>query len=256
VIGVFDSGSGGLSVLVELRKLLPKMDLLYVADRARAPYGTRTLAEVEAMALDVAEWLVDRGASTLVVACNTASAAALDSIRARLPAIPVVGMEPAVKLAASSTRSGVVAVLATSATFQGKLFATAVDRHATTVEVHTRVCPQWVDLVEAGSVDGPQVEAVVRRVVVPLIEVGADTLVLGCTHFSFLRPVIERVAGPDVEVIDPAPAVAAQTARVAAETNGTGSLAFAVSGNFGDFAARVTALTDLGTPTTVLPFPA
>jgi glutamate racemase len=165
-------------------------------------------------------------------------------------------MEPAVKPAVSSTRTRVVAVLATSATFQGKLFATAVDSHATRVEVHTRACPQWVDLVEAGSVEGSQVEVAVRQVVAPLIEVGADTLVLGCTHFSFLRPVIERIAGSDVAVIDPAPAVAAQAERVAIEKSGAGSLTFAVSGKPGDFASRVTALTDLGTPSTVLPFPA
>ncbi len=251
---MFDSGVGGLSVLVALRRILPDADLLYVADRARAPYGTRSLTEVKSMALEVATWLVERGASTLVVACNTASAAGLEAIRAQFPGIPVVGMEPALKPAASLTRSGVVAVLATRATFQGRLFATAMERHGNQLEVRARACPEWVVLVEDCVVEGPRAEAAVRRVVDPLLTEGVDTIVLGCTHFSFLLPVIERVAGPDITIIDPASAVAAQAARVSAATGGRGRLTFAASGNGEIFAKLVASLTDMTVQGAPLPF--
>jgi len=245
VIGVFDSGVGGLSVLREIRAELPQADLLYVADRARAPYGPRELAQVQEFAHEIVVWLIDRGATTLVVACNTASAAALDELRLTHPYLPIVGMEPAVKPAAAATTSGVIAVFATAATFQGRLFESVVSRFTEGVTVIPRACPEWVVQVETGVVDGFEVEDLVAAVVASVVAEGADTLVLGCTHFSFLRPTIERVAGPDVIVIDPAAAVARQTSRVAFDPDGTGLLLMAASGDLEQFATLARTLADL-----------
>lgn len=245
MIGVFDSGVGGLAVLVELRSALPDADLTYVADRERAPYGTRTLEEVQQFSLEVTTWLLDRGATTLVVACNTASAAALDILRLEHPQVPIVGMEPAVKPATATTGTGVVAVFATSVTFQGRLFGSLVDRYAHQARVLTRACPRWVELVEAGVVEGDEAEEAVAEQLAPVIDAGADTLVLGCTHFSFLSPLVQRLAGPTIRVIDPAPAVARQTARVAGSERGGGSLVLAASGDREGFAALASSLVGL-----------
>lgn len=233
MIGVFDSGVGGLSVLREARRLLPQADLLYVADCARAPFGVRRLEEVEQISHEISEWLIAEGADSLVVACNTASAAALESIRLAHPDLPVVGMEPAVKPAAAGTSTGIVAVYATAATFQGRLFDSVVRRFASGVEVLTRACPEWVELVEAGLVDGPGAELTVETAVQPARDSNADRIVLACTHFSFLTPVIEKLAG--VPVIDPAPAVASQLARVVPDGSGSGELVLATSGDVGEF---------------------
>lgn len=251
MIGVFDSGVGGLAVLTEIRKLAPDADLLYVADRDRAPYGTRTLGEVEAIAHDVTRWLTDAGADCVVVACNTASAAGLHSIRAAHPGLEVVGMEPAVKPAAAVTTTGAVAVYATAATFQGDLFDSVVSRFADGVDVITRACPEWVQLVERGVVDGPEAEEVVRSAVGPAMQSDADQIVLACTHFSFLAPVIRRVSG--ISVIDPAPAVAAQTARVSANSGGRGTTTLAASGDTTEFGALARRLAQLDQ--TVIRFP-
>jgi glutamate racemase len=240
VIGVFDSGLGGLSVLAEIRRTLPDSDLLYVADRKRAPYGTRSLEEVRDFSLEIAGWLLDHGAGTIVVACNTASAASLDDLRARHPDVPIVGMEPAVKPAAERTGTGVIGVFATAATFQGRLFETTVHRWAEDKQVKAMACPEWVVLVESGVLDGPEADSVVRPPVEEALSAGADTLVLGCTHFSFLAPVISRIAGPGVDVIDPAPAVARQTARVTRDAWGRGRVTLAASGDLDEFTRLVT----------------
>lgn len=250
MIGVFDSGVGGLSVLAEIRKSLPRADLTYVGDRARAPYGTRSLAEVESISEEVAGWLVDRGATCLVVACNTASAAALESLRARHPGLPIVGMEPAVKPAALTTRSRKVAVLATATTFQGRLFESVVARFADGVEVVARACSEWVQLVEEGVVDGPKAESSVRAVVEPLTYEGVDVIVLACTHFSFLKPLIETMT--PIDVLDPAPAVAAQTKRVAPNPGGTARLTLAASGDVEAFRQLARSLASIDAP--VIPF--
>lgn len=246
MIGVFDSGVGGLSVLRQIRQMLPNADLLYVADRGRAPFGTRTLSDVSTIAHEVTNWLVDAGATCVVVACNTASAAALHSIRDRHPGLPVVGMEPAVKPAALGTASGTVAVYATAATFQGELYESVVSRFATGVDVMKRACPEWVELVEQGIINGPPVEDAVGPVVSEAVDAGADRIVLGCTHFSFLAPVIERISG--IDVIDPAPAVAAQTSRVAPDTASHGETTLAASGDIDEFANLARKLADFAQP--------
>ena len=239
MIGVFDSGVGGLGVLSHIRRELPRADLVYLADQGRAPYGTRSLEEVAAISEEVTSWLLGEGASTVVVACNTASAAALNRLRGLHPSIPFVGMEPAVKPAALATKSGVIGVLATAATFQGELYSSVVTRHAPDVRVLNAACPAWVRLVEAGRITGREVEEKVAQCLAPLVDGGADVLVLGCTHFPFLRPVIEQLVGANVAVVDPAPAVALQVARVhPSDEPGAGSLLLVTSGS----PARLTTL--------------
>lgn len=217
MIGIFDSGVGGLSVLTEIRRLLPSADLTYVADHAAAPYGVRSLAEVEERCRRVTAWLEEEGSRVVTLACNTASAAALHPLRRDNPGLVFVGMEPALKPAARLTGSGRVGVVATAATFQGELFASVVSRFAAGLEVITAACPDWVELVEAGVADGPLAEEEVRRCLQPMIDRDIDVLVLGCTHYPALSGVISRVLGPGVRVVDPSPAVARQTARLAVD---------------------------------------
>jgi len=216
-IGIFDSGVGGLSVWREIVHQLPHEDTLYLADQAHVPYGHRQLAEVQEFSEGVTRFLLDQGAKIIVIACNTASAAALHHLRRSFPEVPFVGMEPAVKPAVEQTSNGVVGVIATQATFQGELFASLVEQYAGDVRVLTQVCPGLVEAVEAGALDTPETEMLLWRCVTPLVEAGADQLVLGCTHYPFLRPTIEQVVGERVTVIDPAPAVARQTGRVLAQ---------------------------------------
>ncbi len=250
MIGIFDSGVGGLSVLREIRAVLPEANLTYVADRARSPFGTKTLEEVEEISEEISSWLLERGATCLVVACNTASAAALDSLRRRHPDVPIVGMEPAVKPAAMASRTGKVAVCATAATFQGRLYASVVERFAEGTDVVTRACPDWVQHVEHGEIEGPEAAASIRDVVDPLIAEDVDVIVLGCTHFSFLGALIRRLSG--LAVVDPAAAVAAQTSRVAPDRGGDGTLTMAASGDLAEFARLASALASIDEP--VIPF--
>lgn len=215
-IGMLDSGVGGLSILREVRRLLPAQDVIFFADQAHVPYGPRSLEEVRAFSQAIACFLIDQGAKLIVVACNTASAAALLQLRQTFPAVPFVGMEPAVKPAAEATRSRAVGVLATPATFQGKLFASVVERFAGGVRVLQQTLPGLVERIEAGDLDGPATRRIVEHAVRALIDQGADTLVLACTHYPFVIPLISQTAGPDVRVIDPSPAIARQAARMLA----------------------------------------
>lgn len=213
-IGLFDSGVGGLSILREVRRQLPAEDVLYLADQAHVPYGPRPLAEVRGYATAITRFLLDQGAKLVVVACNTASAAALHHLRQTFPQVPFVGMEPAVKPAAERTQSGVVGVLATPATFQGELFASVVERFAEGVTVLQETLPGLVERVEAGDLEGPETRAIVARAVEPLLARGADTLVLACTHYPLVIPLIEAVVAGRARVIDPAPAIARQAGRL------------------------------------------
>ncbi len=222
MFGIFDSGVGGLTVYKEVRRRLPRAEVVYLADRGNAPYGNRSLVEVGAIASACTTHLLDVGASTVVVACNTASAAALHPLRAEFPGVPFVGMEPALKPAAAMTRSGVVGVLATAATFQGELFASLLDRYAAGLEVITQACAGWAEMVEAGIVEGEVATQEVDRYLSPVLDRGADTLVLGCTHYPFLESTIAAIAGPQRPIIDPAAAVAAQVERVATDPGDNG----------------------------------
>lgn len=213
-VGVLDSGVGGLSILREIRRQLPAENILYAADQGHVPYGPRSIEEVRAFTVGLARFLMDGGAKLIVVACNTASAAALHPLRDLFPAIPFVGMEPAVKPAARDTQTGIIGVIATKATFQSELYASVVGRFAQDVRVETAACPDFVLLAEAGDTGSPAARAAVRRCLSPLIAAGIDQLVLGCTHFPFLIKTIQAEVGPGVTIVDPSPAVARQTGRV------------------------------------------
>lgn len=217
LIGVFDSGVGGLSVLRALREQLPGHPILYLADQAHVPYGPRSLQEVRRFSEQITRYLIAQGAQLIVVACNTASAAALHELRASFPQIPFVGMEPAVKPAVEITRSGVVGVLATPATFQGALYASVVERFAQGVHLLQDTCPGLVAQIEAGKLDGSETRRILSEALQPMVAQGVDTVVLGCTHYPFVIPLIQEIAGPQVRVIDPAPAVARQARRVLQE---------------------------------------
>ncbi|MDZ7828808.1 MAG: glutamate racemase [Halofilum sp. (in: g-proteobacteria)] len=206
-IGVFDSGFGGVSVLHAIRSALPAETLLYCADHARLPWGERDTGEVRLRARAIATVLQNEGARAIVIACNTATAAAADALRAEFD-VPVIGMEPAVKPAAAETRSGVIGVLGTGGTLASARFSGLLARYADGLEVVTRPCPELVDLVETTRPGDPMRQSAVNRAVAPLLAAGADVLVLGCTHFPFLRPEIERAAGDRVVLIDTGPAVA------------------------------------------------
>jgi glutamate racemase len=205
---------GGLSVLKAVRHLLPHQPVIFLADQAHVPYGSRPLEEVRSFAEGITRFLLARGASLIVVACNTASAAALHHLRQVFPQVSFVGMEPAIKPAAEFTQSRVVGVLATPATFQGALYASVVERFAQGVTVLQHTCPGLVSQIEAGLLDAPETRRILADALGPMLTRGIDTVVLGCTHYPLVIPLIQEIAGPAVRVIDPAPAVARQVQRL------------------------------------------
>ena len=213
-IGLFDSGVGGLSIWRQVVHALPSESLLYVADQANVPYGHRSADEIQANSLGIADYLVAQGCKAIVVACNTASAVALEPLRQRFPQLPILGLEPAVKPAVQLTRSGVVGVMATPATFQGQLYRATVGRYATAVQVVEQVCVGLAELVEQGDLEGPDCDARLMGYLQPMLDAGADTIVLGCTHYPFVIESIRRLVGPAMAVLDPAPAVARHLADV------------------------------------------
>jgi glutamate racemase len=213
-IGIFDSGVGGLSVLCAVRAQFPLEDILYLADQAHVPYGPRPLEEVRQFSEAITRFLILHHAKLIVVACNTASAAALSHLRETFPQMPFVGMEPAVKPAAETSETGVVGVLATPATFQGELYASVVERFASGVRLIQDTCPGLVEEIEAGNLDGEETNRILTTALSPMLAAGADTIVLGCTHYPFVIPLIKELIGPVIRVIDPAPAIARQVGRL------------------------------------------
>jgi len=211
-IGVFDSGVGGLTVLREIRRELPAEDLFYVADSGHAPYGDKPVSTIEVRAIAITECLLAQGAKAIVVACNTATGAAARVLRSRYP-VPLVAMEPALKPAVERTRSGVVGVLATRQTLASHNFSVLMGRVAQGAEVLPQPCPGLVERIEAGDLDGEQTRALLEGYITPLLDRGADALVLGCTHYPFLTPLIRELAGPEVMVLDSGAAVARQVHR-------------------------------------------
>lgn len=216
MIGIFDSGAGGLSVFREVVKQLPREEYIYFSDNAHCPYGEKTREYVIDRARNITEYFIREGCDAVVVACNTATAAAISTLRAEYP-LPFVGMEPAVKPAAAMTRSGVVGVLATAGTLKADKYHDTRDRWSADVKVVEHVGEGFVAQVESGVLDGPQAEAVVGRSLRPLLDAGADTIVLGCTHYPFLLPVMQKIAGGGVTFIDPAPAAARHLREVLSE---------------------------------------
>jgi glutamate racemase len=215
-IGVFDSGVGGLSVWREIRHVLPSEDTLYFADQAHVPYGPRGETEIRHFCDRITRFLLAKDCKAVVVACNTASAAALKYLRDTFPDLPSIGMEPAVKPAAEITRSKVVGILATPATFQGRLFAATAGRHAYSkgITLINQVCPGLAEQIEAGRLDTPDTEELLRGWLAPMLAAKADTVVLACSHYPFVIDLVRHIVGPHVQVIDPAPAVARHVKRV------------------------------------------
>ncbi|BBI98372.1 glutamate racemase [Ferrigenium kumadai] len=211
-IGVFDSGVGGLSVLHHIRQTLPNERLIYVADSGHVPYGDKSPDYIEQRSLALTRFLISQGADAIVIACNTATAAAAATLRSRF-SIPIVAMEPAVKPAVAATRSGVVGVLATIGTLESARFAALLEKYAGEVEIVTRGCPGLVEQVERGDLGGPETRALVERYTAPLLSRGADTLILGCTHYPFLAPLIREVVGANITLIDTGEAVARHLQR-------------------------------------------
>lgn len=246
-IGVFDSGVGGLSVFKAIQKELPYENLIYLADQANVPYGTRSLEEVRSFAEANTRFLLKFNSKIIVVACNTASAAALQWLRQEFKEVPFVGMEPAVKPAAKTTHSGVVGVLATPATFQGVLYASVVERFAHGVELLQDTCPGLVCQIEAGDLDSTTTRQILVDALKPMLQKGVDTIVLGCTHYPLVIPMIEEITGENVQVIDPAPAVARQTRHIlesrellrAKGAGGTGWVRYFTTGNKDAFQKQI-----------------
>jgi glutamate racemase len=235
-IGIFDSGVGGLSVLREIRNQYPGEDLIYIADQIHVPYGTRSRQQVLEFSEGIIRFLIQEGVKIIVLACNTASAVALAHLRKKYPDLPFVGMEPAVKPAAEETSTGVVGVLATPTTFQGDLYASTVEKFARGVKVLQDTCPGLVDQIESGKVDHPRTREILQKALDPMLEQNVDKVVMGCTHYPFVIPIIEEIVGDQVRVIDPAPAVARQTGRLLEsfnlEVNGeNGSVVFHSTGD-------------------------
>ena len=213
MIGVLDSGLGGLSVWQELIKLMPDEEYVYVADSGHCPYGPKPPSEIYLRTERISRYLIGQGARIIVVACNTATAAAIGKLRSAFT-VPFVGMEPAVKPAALNTRTGVIGVLATQGTLRGELYLRTLHRFAAGTRVIERIGEGLVELVENGLADTPQAEALMRKYIGPMLEAGADHLVLGCTHYPFLSGVIEKIAGDRMTLVNPAPAVARRTREI------------------------------------------
>ena len=216
-IAVFDSGLGGISVLRELVRQMPHEQFLYFGDSANAPYGSRSTAEVRALTLGSIDALMARGVKAVVVACNTATSAAIDELRLRYPDTIIVGIEPALKLAADHCPRGRILVMATEVTLREKKFMRLMATYGASREIIPLPCPELVRFVEKGLLDGPEVETTLRGILTPEVSAGAGAVVLGCTHFPFLRPVISRIVGPGVRLLDGSEGTSAQTRRLLAE---------------------------------------
>jgi glutamate racemase len=224
VIGIFDSGLGGLSVLAAIARALPRADLFYLADTAHVPYGSKEEGFIRGRVLAIGDHLIESGCTLLVVACNTATAAAVTELRHRHPGVPVVGVEPGIKPAAASSRTKCIAVLATEATARSERLARLARDHAGTVKVLIQACPGWATRIETLHLDGAEFAAEVRTKVDPLLAAGADRLVLGCTHYSFLAPLLLPLVSGRAELVDVADAVARQVVRLAGSNLGTAAL--------------------------------
>ncbi len=212
-VGILDSGVGGLTVWQAIKQQAPTLPCLYLADQAHLPYGPRSHSEIQRLSRAMTACLVDQGAHLIILACNTASAAALEHLRERFPGLPFVGMEPAVKPAALHTRSGVVGLMATRGTLKGDLLRRTAQRFAEHVQIVSSDCPGLAEAIEAG-LDGPALDAMLQQHVGPMQARGADTIVLGCTHYPLIEKSLSALLGPEVRLINPAPAVARQALRL------------------------------------------
>lgn len=258
MIGIFDSGAGGLSVYREIRKILPEQDCIYYSDNANCPYGSKPKEFIIRRAKDITEFLLSEGAEIIVVACNTATAVAIKSLREDYPSVRFIGMEPAIKPAAQSTCTGVIGVLATAGTLCSEKYLTHKEKYAGDIRIAEHVGEGFVELVESGTIAGAAAEEVVSRSLKPLLDAGADTIVLGCTHYPFLSDTISKVASElyperSVMIIDPAPAVAKHLKDVMQE-EGLLTCSDALPAGRSDAASGTTVLHSSGDPTTLEEF--
>ncbi|MDR2613707.1 MAG: glutamate racemase [Candidatus Accumulibacter sp.] len=220
MIGVFDSGIGGLSVLAAIARVLPRPDLVYFADTAHIPYGDKEDAVIRARVLRIGRYLAEQGCRLIVVACNTATAAAVAALRESLPHVGVVGIEPGIKPAAAASKSGRIAVLATVSTARSERLSNLIRQHAGAVRVDVLPCPGWATKVETLQLDDPDFAETARRLLEPTLAAGADHVVLGCTHYAFLTPVLQPIVAGRATLVDVAEAVARQCQRLAGEARG------------------------------------
>ena len=224
MIGIFDSGIGGLTVLQEIHKLCPAESTLYFADQSHIPYGSKSETDVQRYSDQICQYLITRGASVIVVACNTATAAAINWLRHRYPQVPFVGMEPAIKPAAEQTKTGRIGVLATAGTFKSQRYAQLMKRYAHQVQLFENSCIGLVEQIESGDLTGDRIVSLLRSFIGPMLAEGIDTLILGCTHYPFALPVIKNIVGADITIINPASAVAQQTLQVIEHRRSTSSV--------------------------------
>ncbi len=215
MIGVFDSGLGGLSVLAAIVEALPQADLVYLADTAHVPYGDKDDAFIQRRVLSIGQYLVNQGCTLIVVACNTATAAAVEMLRETLPSIAVIGVEPGVKPAVSASINSHIVVLTTASTARSDRLADLIRKHAQSIQVDILPCPGWASRVETLHLDDPDFADVARRHLAPTLAAGADQIVLGCTHYAFLAPVLESIVAGRAVLVDVAEAVARQCVRLA-----------------------------------------
>ena len=218
-IGVFDSGIGGLWILKYLKEKLPEYNYIYFGDQAHVPYGLRSQEEIKKFSGEITQFLLDKECQLIVVACNTASGASLKYLREKFPHVPFVGMEPAVKPAVEATHTGKVGVLATPATFEGELYNSVVERFAHDAELFESTCVGLVEQIEKGDLDTPKTKKILEDALAPMKEKNIDTVVLGCTHFPFVIPIVEKIMGENVKVIDPTPAIVRQVGRILDEND-------------------------------------
>ena len=243
-IGAFDSGVGGLSVLRELLKILPGEDFIYVADQANVPYGKKTLEQVREFSENITRFLLGKGAKIIAIPCNTATGAALDHLRKTFPDVPFVGMEPAVKPAAEISKTRKVGILATAGTFKSQRYSSLIERYGQGIEVTENPCLGLVELIENGKKDAAEMRAFLKKRIEPMLAEGVDTLVLGCTHYPFIQPVLESLLPDGFEIIDPAPAVARQVKKRLEkldllDAKKAGSVQFYTTGNVKNFKGQV-----------------
>lgn len=228
MIGIFDSGIGGLTVTKEVKRLLPQQAICYLADNARAPYGNRPAEEVLLFSQENTQRLLAAGASLIVIACNTATSVAIDPLRRQYPHLPFVGMEPAVKPAAEQTSKGCIGIMATQLTLKSERYHALLDRFTEGARVFSDPCIGLVPLIEAGDYKSPQLLALLEKILCPMLSAGVDTIALGCTHYPLITAQIAAICGPTVKIINPAPAAAKQVARLlpSASSEGSSSLAY------------------------------
>lgn len=211
-IGIFDSGIGGLSIARRIREILPNENLLYIADSFHAPYGDKSESYIYQRASSIIEFLLAQNAKAIVIACNTATVSSIKELRANYT-VPIIGVEPGVKPAVFNTKSGIVGVLATTRTLESTSFNSLAKNFSTHVKIELQACPGLMEQVEALNLDGEKTETLIKQFVTPLLLKGADNIVLGCTHYAFLAPLIQKIAGANVAIINTDLAVAKETAR-------------------------------------------